>query len=292
MEQSAQPDDNSIPNDYGGFNIDGILDLMEGDDNGNVDFGAIGMELATNLATVIDMNEVGTMATTLGLMLAGIGASNEIQRQNGMDSASQQVQATNFMLNNGIAALVGQMLNNQQGELQTGAKSKMGDQNGPLGMSDMASLYGMLAEGLTGDASNPDISNIVGNILNNNARSSANTSNKQRLAVQPGKSDTIADAIDSVVGSESARSITGAMADFVNGNDTADLTGIAQAIGIRNFFRTEEKNIPDGCPSCFNCMYPGSVCTHNATCNQFTGRCDCPSGWTGEDCLQPGKCCC
>ncbi|KAJ2177468.1 hypothetical protein GGF45_003263, partial [Coemansia sp. RSA 551] len=149
MEQSAQPDDDSIPNDYGGFNIDGILDLMEGDDNGNVDFGAIGMELATNLATVIDMNEVGTMATTLGLMLAGIGASNEIQRQNGMDSASQQVQATNFMLNNGIAALVGQMLNNQQGELQTGAKSKMGDQNGPLGMSDMASLYGMLAEGLT-----------------------------------------------------------------------------------------------------------------------------------------------
>ncbi|KAJ2200328.1 (ABC) transporter [Coemansia sp. RSA 522] len=287
MEQSAQPDDDSIPNDYGGFNIDGILDLMEGDDNGNVDFGAIGMELATNLATVIDMNEVGTMATTLGLMLAGIGASNEIQRQNGMDSASQQVQATNFMLNNGIAALVGQMLNNQQGELQTGAKSKMGDQNGPLGMSDMASLYGMLAEGLTGDASNPDISNIVGSILNNNARSSANTSNKQRLAVQPGKSDNIADAIDSVVGSESARSITGAMADFVNGNDTADLTGIAQAIGIRNFFRTEEKNIPDGCPSCFNCMYPGSVCTHNATCNQFTGRCDCPSGWTGEDCLQP-----
>ncbi|KAJ1851985.1 (ABC) transporter [Coemansia sp. RSA 1822] len=287
MEQSAQPEDDSVPNDYGGFNIDGILNLMEGDDDGNVDFGAIGMELATNLATVIDMNEVGTMATTLGLMLAGIGATNEIQWQNGMGAAGQQGQAANFMLNNGIAALVGQMLNNQQSELQTGAKSKTGDQNGLLGMSDMANLYGMLAEGLTGDASNPDISNIVGSILNNNAKSSADTSNKQRLAVQPGKSDTIADAIDSVVGSESARSITGAMADFVNGNDTADLTGIAQAIGIRNFFRTEEKKIPDGCPSCFNCMYPGSVCTHNATCNQFTGRCDCPSGWTGEDCLQP-----
>ncbi|PIA17582.1 hypothetical protein COEREDRAFT_23594, partial [Coemansia reversa NRRL 1564] len=41
------------------------------------------------------------------------------------------------------------------------------------------------------------------------------------------------------------------------------------------------------CPSCFNCMYPNSVCAHNATCNKFTGRCDCPSGWTGEDCLQP-----
>ncbi|KAJ2480790.1 (ABC) transporter [Coemansia sp. RSA 2131] len=248
MEQSAQPEDDSVPNDYGGFNIDGILNLMEGDDNGNVDFGAIGMELATNLATVIDMNEVGTMATTLGLMLAGIGATNEIQWQNGMGAAGQQGQAANFMLNNGIAALVGQMLNNQQSELQTDAKSKTGDQNGLLGMSDMANLYGMLAEGLTGDASNPDISNIVGSILNNNAKSSADTSNKQRLAVQPGKSDTIADAIDSVVGSESARSITGAMADFVNGNDTADLTGIAQAIGIRNFFRTEEKKIPDGCP--------------------------------------------
>ncbi|KAI8318860.1 hypothetical protein GQ54DRAFT_320883 [Martensiomyces pterosporus] len=107
--------------------------------------------------------------------------------------------------------------------------------------------------------------------------------------VGSGQVGAIADTIGSLVNGNSSgtRNIASAVDDFLNGNDSADFEGIAQAIGIRNFFRTDEKKIPDGCPSCFNCLYPGSECGHNSTCNQFTGRCDCPSGWTGEDCLTP-----
>ncbi|KAJ1937193.1 hypothetical protein GGF37_005306, partial [Kickxella alabastrina] len=53
------------PNVVAGFNLDDILDLMAGDENGHVNFGAIGIEIANNLANVIDMNEMGNMATTL-----------------------------------------------------------------------------------------------------------------------------------------------------------------------------------------------------------------------------------
>ncbi|KAJ2819057.1 hypothetical protein GGI24_004907, partial [Coemansia furcata] len=88
---------------------------MAGDDNGDVDFNAIVGELASNLGNVIDVNEVGNMAATLGMMMSGMGAVAELQRQGILDNDSDfgGVGANNA-LNNGIAALVAQMLADQQ----------------------------------------------------------------------------------------------------------------------------------------------------------------------------------
>ncbi|KAJ1864810.1 (ABC) transporter [Coemansia sp. RSA 989] len=239
---------------------------MAGDDNGNVDFGAIGVELASNLANVFDMNEVGSMATTLGLMLTGIGATNELQRRSDANGGSAQDQAANLMLNNGIAALVGQVLSNQQ----LAARATNGNELHSFELPNAAQVQELLANGLSG-------ADLIQGLTSIESHMPADSQKGARLA-----KDT-----RPTTANGGTRNIASAMFDFVNGNDTANLAGVAQAFGIRNFFQTEEKKIPDGCPSCFNCMYPGSVCAHNATCNQFTGRCDCPSGWTGEDCLQP-----
>ena len=49
---------------------------------------------------------------------------------------------------------------------------------------------------------------------------------------------------------------------------------------------------PAGCPppsTCFNCMLPGYSCFHYAKCSEFSGRCECPAGFGGDDCSQPGK---
>lgn len=44
---------------------------------------------------------------------------------------------------------------------------------------------------------------------------------------------------------------------------------------------------PDNCPPCFNCMLPVFQCQQFASCNEYTGRCDCPAGFGGDDCSEP-----
>ncbi|KAH7133412.1 hypothetical protein B0J13DRAFT_451127 [Dactylonectria estremocensis] len=44
---------------------------------------------------------------------------------------------------------------------------------------------------------------------------------------------------------------------------------------------------PEGCPPCFNCLLPAHTCTQYSSCNEFNGKCDCPEGFGGDDCLQP-----
>ncbi|KAJ1796041.1 (ABC) transporter [Coemansia sp. RSA 2399] len=281
--------------EYAGFNLDNILDLMAGDESGNVDFGAIGFELANNLANVVDMNEVGSFATTFGLMMSGIGTAAEIQRQRGGASdlaALQNNVIPNPVLNSGISALIGQVLAAQQAGSSGGSNYNAANNALNLDGLDMARLLESVAGG-SGSAIDVDIHNIanvvdslLGDVPTHNTKTNAEAGSSKKAANVPGPSDSVSSSAD---GKSGPRNAASALNDFINGNDTSNISDIAQAIGIRNFFKVEEKVIPDGCPSCFNCLYPGSTCTHNATCNQFTGRCNCPSGWTGEDCLLPGK---
>ncbi|KAG9256155.1 uncharacterized protein F5Z01DRAFT_735438 [Emericellopsis atlantica] len=44
---------------------------------------------------------------------------------------------------------------------------------------------------------------------------------------------------------------------------------------------------PDGCPPCFNCLLPAHTCAQYSGCNEFNGKCDCPEGFGGDDCLEP-----
>lgn len=44
---------------------------------------------------------------------------------------------------------------------------------------------------------------------------------------------------------------------------------------------------PDGCPPCFNCLLPAFTCGQYADCQAYDGKCDCPPGFGGEDCMQP-----
>ncbi|KAG5980748.1 hypothetical protein E4U55_003701 [Claviceps digitariae] len=41
------------------------------------------------------------------------------------------------------------------------------------------------------------------------------------------------------------------------------------------------------CPPCFNCLLPSHTCAQYADCNKFNGKCDCPEGFGGDDCLRP-----
>ncbi|KAG6000847.1 hypothetical protein E4U21_004948 [Claviceps maximensis] len=41
------------------------------------------------------------------------------------------------------------------------------------------------------------------------------------------------------------------------------------------------------CPPCFNCLLPSHTCAQYAGCNEFNGKCDCPEGFGGDDCLKP-----
>ncbi|KAJ5225220.1 hypothetical protein N7468_006445 [Penicillium chermesinum] len=40
-------------------------------------------------------------------------------------------------------------------------------------------------------------------------------------------------------------------------------------------------------PSCFNCQLDSYNCTHFADCNKYNGKCSCPPGFGGDDCLTP-----
>ncbi|RAL61871.1 hypothetical protein DID88_002934 [Monilinia fructigena] len=44
---------------------------------------------------------------------------------------------------------------------------------------------------------------------------------------------------------------------------------------------------PDDCPPCFNCLLPAFTCGQYSDCNQYNGKCSCPPGFGGDDCLQP-----
>lgn len=48
-------------------------------------------------------------------------------------------------------------------------------------------------------------------------------------------------------------------------------------------------NGTDECPPCFNCMLPGFECLHFANCSEYDRKCNCPSGFGGDDCKQPRK---
>ncbi|KAG6042818.1 hypothetical protein E4U39_005389, partial [Claviceps sp. Clav50 group G5] len=43
----------------------------------------------------------------------------------------------------------------------------------------------------------------------------------------------------------------------------------------------------DTCPPCFNCLLPSHACAQYADCNKSNGKCACPEGFGGDDCLQP-----
>lgn len=38
----------------------------------------------------------------------------------------------------------------------------------------------------------------------------------------------------------------------------------------------------------FNCLLPAFTCGQYSECNQFNGKCSCPPGFGGDDCLSPG----
>ncbi|RKF54149.1 ABC transporter G family member [Golovinomyces cichoracearum] len=44
---------------------------------------------------------------------------------------------------------------------------------------------------------------------------------------------------------------------------------------------------PENCPPCFNCLLPAFSCGQFSECNQYNGKCSCPPGFGGDDCLSP-----
>ncbi|KAI5857370.1 hypothetical protein GGS23DRAFT_345946 [Durotheca rogersii] len=44
---------------------------------------------------------------------------------------------------------------------------------------------------------------------------------------------------------------------------------------------------PNDCPPCFNCLLPAHECGQYAECNEYNGKCECPAGFGGDDCLEP-----
>ncbi|KAI9224515.1 hypothetical protein BC828DRAFT_373293 [Blastocladiella britannica] len=54
---------------------------------------------------------------------------------------------------------------------------------------------------------------------------------------------------------------------------------------LSNGFRLPDEN--GQCPPCFNCLLPAFKCHNFGVCSAFTGRCDCPAGFGGDDCATP-----
>ncbi|TGZ85245.1 hypothetical protein EX30DRAFT_337635 [Ascodesmis nigricans] len=53
----------------------------------------------------------------------------------------------------------------------------------------------------------------------------------------------------------------------------------------RGVFALDDR--PPECPPCFNCLLPDFKCKNFASCSSRNGRCECPAGFAGNDCLQP-----
>ncbi|CAG8671805.1 12165_t:CDS:10, partial [Racocetra persica] len=51
--------------------------------------------------------------------------------------------------------------------------------------------------------------------------------------------------------------------------------------------QTEPERDPK-CPPCFDCHLKDFPCSHFTNCSDFSGRCECPPGFTGNDCSLPG----
>ncbi|KAJ2879711.1 (ABC) transporter, partial [Coemansia asiatica] len=154
------------PFGIGGFNLDNILNLMAGDNEGNVNFNAIGIELAQNIANVIDMNEVGNMATTLGLMMSGIGAANEIQRQSsGNINALENDQTA--IINSGVSVLLQQILSSPQGSADSNPRQNGGNELNAAGGNgfDTSQLVNLVASGQGNNLDAQGIANVIGNIM-------------------------------------------------------------------------------------------------------------------------------
>lgn len=62
---------------------------------------------------------------------------------------------------------------------------------------------------------------------------------------------------------------------------------IQLSLGLDLLALSASADASDKCPPCFNCMLPAFPCRQFGTCNEYTGRCDCPEGFGGEDCSQP-----
>ncbi|KAJ2600443.1 (ABC) transporter [Coemansia sp. RSA 1722] len=156
----------AAPFEIGGFNLDNILNLMAGDTQGNVDFGAIGIEVAQNLANVIDMNEVGNMATALGMMMSGIGVATEMQRQNS-ENRNAPNKDQNTIINSGVAALLQQVLSNSQESADT--IPGQGSENifNAIGSNNLnaAQLVNLVAGGQGGNLDMQGIVNAFGNVM-------------------------------------------------------------------------------------------------------------------------------
>lgn len=43
----------------------------------------------------------------------------------------------------------------------------------------------------------------------------------------------------------------------------------------------------DDCPPCFNCLLPAFECKQFGSCNEYSGKCNCPPGFGGDDCIAP-----
>ncbi|KAJ1721195.1 putative glycosidase CRH2, partial [Coemansia erecta] len=207
----------------GGFNLDGILDLMVGDDNGNVDFGAIGIELAHNLANVIDMNEVGNMASTLGMMMSGIGVAAELQRQAASNTGEGN---QNTPLDDGITMLMRQVLQNQQGasainsnmfEPQSGGRKEATGNNNAL---DMSQLINLVASGTNNNMDVQGIANILGGIMSPDSQVDGHVSTRAKRNSEPASAETIHAAPSKGTSPRGeVRNVGSIMNEFVNGGD-------------------------------------------------------------------------
>ncbi|CDK25181.1 unnamed protein product [Kuraishia capsulata CBS 1993] len=68
---------------------------------------------------------------------------------------------------------------------------------------------------------------------------------------------------------------------------TESLLGLTENIEIDSFSGGADGDDTGKCPVCFNCNLADFECKQFSTCNKFTGRCECVSGFGGDDCSQP-----